>query len=358
MNRTLISAVLALLFVSCATTAPPPPVATESPLWLGLKAGPYQVGFRASLLNTAPHPLQISAWYPADRGGSPMAYRDYMLLNLTEARADEPAAADRTKALDDAKAFLTGAGISPAAVEMLVSAPMYARRDAPGLVKKFPLIFVVQGNGQGASGQAILAEYLASHGYVVATIPSITRLTGQMTSVEEIVPKAEAEMADIERAVNAIKGAPNVIGEPIALVAHSFGARSAMLYAMHHPTIAFVSLEGGIGTGTGQTAMLASTVLKLTAPMPPILHFYELNDDRIVPDFRMLKSLRTPDLQLERRNSMQHVHFSSDGFAAALLPEMAKVTQAGPDLKSDLTSVMQQTLAFLDKQWATKRVAP
>jgi hypothetical protein len=89
--------------------------------------------------------------------------------------------------------------------------------------------------------------------------------------------------------------------------------------------------------------------MDLRASIPPVLHFYELNDDRMNPDFRMLRSLRTPDLQIVRMNSMQHVHFTTDGFGAVMLPDLAKATKAGADLKSDVVSVAQQTLAFLDK---------
>ena len=32
-----------------------------------------------------------------------------------------------------------------------------------------------------------------------------------------------------------------------------------------------------------------------------------------------------------------------------MLPEMAKVTKAGPDLKQEVQSVAQQTLAFIEK---------
>jgi len=73
----------------------------------------------------------------------------------------------------------------------------------------------------------------------------------------------------------------------------------------------------------------------------------------VTPDFRLLRSLKTPDLQLVRMNSMHHVHFSSDGFASIMLPEMATVTKAGPDLKREVDSVANQTLAYINK-WVAK----
>ena len=348
-----------VLSLSACATVPQSSTNATLPLWAGLAPGEYAVGFRSSLINTGPHPLQISAWYPSDRTGMPLKYSDYLLLNLTEVRPDEPTAAEKAMAIATAENFLTTNGVSATAAQSLFNAPMVARRDARPLPsRRFPLVFIVQGNGQSASGQAVLAEFIASHGYVVATIPSITRITGPMTSDSEAGAKAEVEAVDIDRTVSALGEWPNVVNTPITLVAHSFGARSALFYAMHHPTRGLVSLEGGIGLAAGQKAMLDSKMLDLGAQMPPILHFYELNDARVVPDFRLLRSLHTPDLEIVRMNDLRHVHFSSDGFAAAMLPEMATITKAGPDFKKDILATAQQTLRFIDKQWANHRPNP
>ncbi len=354
MNRAFLSSLLVLLLVGCAST-PVGPGQTPLPLWAGLTPGQYPVGFVSSTLPSAPHPLQVSIWYPSGTDGVQLHYRDYLLLNRTE-NAELPTKEDRTKSLDDAKAFLTKNGVSAASADALFNAPMYAHANAHVAAGRFPLVFVLQGNAQSASGQAVLSEFLASHGYVVATIPSITRTTGPMASEKDIVPKAEAEMADIERAIGSLAQWQNIDEKvPVTFVAHSFGARSALFYAMHHPPVnAIVSLEGGIGTATGQKEMVDSRTLDLKAEVAPVLHFYELNDDAAVPDFRLLRSLRTPDLQLVRMDSMHHVHFSSDGFASVMLPDMAKVTKAGPDLKREVESVATQTLAYIDK-WVALR---
>ena len=63
----------------------------------------------------------------------------------------------------DAQNFLTTNGVSATAAQSLFDAPMYARRDARALPsRRFPLVFIVQGNGQSASGQAILAGQVKS----------------------------------------------------------------------------------------------------------------------------------------------------------------------------------------------------
>lgn len=354
MTRLFLPSILALSLAACTSTRPAATSSPVPPLWAGLTPGQYSVGLVSSTLPTDPHPLQVTVWYPAQNGGKQLHYRDYLLLNLTEG-ATKPSAEERAKALSEARSFLTTNGVSPASADSLIDAPMYAHASAPIAPGHFPLVLVLQGNAQSASAQAVLAEFLASHGYVVATIPSITRTTGPMQSEKEIAPKAELEVADIDRAVNSLTQWQNIERSvPPAIVAHSFGSRSALMYAMHHPASAIVSLEGGIGTATGQESMVNSKMIDLKASAPPILHFYEVNDDRAVPDFRLLRSLHTPDLQLVRLDSLRHVHFSSDGFAAVMLPDMAKVTNAGAGLKRDVVAYAQQTLAYLDKWTAVK----
>ena len=338
-----------LLLASCASVSTPGPAAPP-PIWAGLTPGEFAVGFRTTYLTTQPHPLQISVWYPAAARGHLMHYRDYLVLSLGEKTAKPPTEAERKAGLDEFTKFMTTAGLPAKTAHTMIEAKMFAHRDAPPIANRtFPLVFIVQGNGQTASAQAVLAEYLASHGYVVATIPSITRLSTPMASVEQIGPKSVEQAEDIDRAITAIAGSPNVARGPVAVVGHSFGARGALIYAMHHPTSALVSLDGGIGTPAGTQSMLNEKAMDLTVSMPPVLHFYEILDDRMSPDFRLLRSLRTTNLELVRRDSMQHVHFTTDGFAATMLPDFAKITKAGPDLQKEVADTAQQTLAFIAK---------
>ena len=354
-------AALTLVALSCATAPPTASVPNRAPqIWAGLTPGPHAVGFKSWLLNaerpafknSPPHPLQMNVWYPSERGGTPLRYGDYVLLSLNEKSADPLTPEQRAAGLDEFMKSLELGGVSHEHIQTLTDTPMYARLGAPQIATaKFPLVFIAQGNLQAATAQAVLAEYLASHGYVVVTTPSITRLTSPMQSDADIGSKAGEEMDDITIAVDAMKEWPDVDTTiPVALVGHSFGARGALMYALHDPSSALVSLEGGIGMAAGMKAMLDNPLLNLNAHVPPLLHFYELNDPRVVPDFRLLHALKTPDLELVEMKSMRHNHFSSDGFVAAMLPDFATLTKAQPGLRDDVQAVAQQTLAFIDKQ--------
>jgi len=359
--RYLTLAALTFAALSCATAPQPTAVTrTSPPIWAGLTPGAYAVGFKSWLINppalefknSSQHPIQMSVWYPAQDGGTPLRYSDYVLLSLSEKSAVALTPEQREAGVAEFMKDLRMGGVSQEHIHALADAAMYAKLGAPPLTtKKFPLVYIAQGNMQTASAQAVLAEYLASHGYVVATTPSITRETSEMHSDSDVGPKSAEQMDDIVIAVATMHDWPNVDASvPVALVGHSFGARGALMYATHYPTSALVSLEGGIGMATAVRSMLDSPVLNLNAQLPPVLHFYELNDPRVITDFRLLRSIRTPDLQLVQMKSMRHAHFSTDGFGAAMLPDVAALTKAAPGLRDDVVAYAEQTLAFIDKQ--------
>ncbi|MEO6487824.1 MAG: hypothetical protein ABIO78_07795 [Thermoanaerobaculia bacterium] len=83
--------------------------------------------------------------------------------------------------------------------------------------------------------------------------------------------------------------------------------------------------------------------------VPPLLHFYQDIDERMQPDFRFLKSLRTRSLQLERLPGMRHHHFSTIGFAAAAFPEVAASTRTGVALPAGVQAMVRHVLAFIEK---------
>jgi pimeloyl-ACP methyl ester carboxylesterase len=132
-----------------------------------------------------------------------------------------------------------------------------------------------------------------------------------------------------------------------ALVAHSFGARSALLYAMHDGAAALVSLDGGIGTKTGQDQLRKSKFFDAARAKLPILHFYEQLDAFMAPDFALLRSLPGADVRLVRATHLHHMHFTTVGDAASQFPALAKVTHADARTAQAYADVANATVAFL-----------
>jgi dienelactone hydrolase len=315
-------------FLAVAALGAPPASAIASPsLWAGLHPGSDRVGFRRLGAGAA----EVDVWYPAAAAGRPMRFADYL---------DDTAATAR---------FLRGAGVPALEAAVLLASPLAARADAPARPGARPLVLVGQGNEESASDQAVLCEFLASAGYVVATTPSPMR-SKPLESADQVGAFAELQCNDLAAAIGAVAAALPVDTTRVAVVGHSFGARAGLLLAMRNPRVrALVSLDGGIGTATGLASFRAAPSFRTDAPLPPILHFYERLDSFMTPDFTLLHELHARALDLREVRSMHHTHFTTYGFAVARAPGLARVTHATLATSRSARSVAEETRRFLDR---------
>jgi dienelactone hydrolase len=326
-----------------------------------LSWGPHAVGFETGLVadveasrmvDGKPRPIQMSLWYPAERKGrASLTFRDYVELKAGE-RGTASAGGTRA-AVEQEAAFLRGAAkMDPGDVERWLDRPMRAVREAPPLAGRRALVLVAQGNGHGAADQAILCEFLASHGFVVATSPSPTRIVGPMQSDAGIAPMAQDQALDLAAIAKAARERPFVDAARTALVAHSFGARSGLLFLMHHDVAAFVSLDGGIGTKRGERELRASPLFDASRATTPIVHVYEELDGYMAPDFSLLRALDRADRFIVHAPHMHHIHFSSVNEDVDSFPALASATSADRQTARTYEEVAQLTLAFLDASLA------
>lgn len=317
--RTLLIVLLALPLARpmCQTPAPP--------LWNGLTPGQVDVGYRQLEGRT-----RVDVWYPSADTGRRMVFRDYL-----------------GAATDGLVDFLKNTGIGTPPVDCFVNSPLRAIANGQPLNGSFPLVLLAHGNQQDAADQAILAEFLASHGFVVASTPS-PMLRSPMERQSQLAEFAEMQAADLRAAVTTVATAVRADTLRLYLVSHSFGARSALLIAMQDPRVAaIVSLDGGIGTATGITELRAAPSFRADARVPAVLHVYEELDAVMKPDFTFLRGLRADTVVLEQAAAMRHVHFTTYGFAAAVFPEIAKVTRASAETAFEVRRIAVGVLRFL-----------
>ena len=312
---------LLLVALACVPLSPGPTV------WLGLAAGPHSAGFRQAGAGNA-----VSLWYPATEGEIAMTLRRY--YGAESARAYE--------------SFLAGAGVPATTARAILDTAMAAREDAPPAPGRYPVVLIAQGNGHAAPDQAVLAEFLATHGYIVVTTPS-PMVDTPMTSEEQVGPFAERQAGELQRALALVaRTLPAADATRAGVIGHSFGARAALLLAMRDPRIkALVSLDGGIGTATAIASLRAAPSFDAAKAAAPILHFYERLDAYMAPDFALLDSLAA-HVTTREVAGMHHAHFTTLGFLAAMTPELATITGAGQQIDQSLLDVANGTLAFLD----------
>jgi dienelactone hydrolase len=293
--------------------------------------------------------IDVGVWYPArETSLARLTYREYF-LSTPPYQASSPIPDAAHEEFDEFVALLRSRGAADAVIQKWMSAPMLAAVDAPLSGRQFPLVLVAQGNAQTVQDQAPLAEYLASYGYVVATTPSPMRVTGPLTDEREVGQRANEQALDLACARGVLADRPDILGRRIGIVAHSFGARAALLLAMLDPRVAaVVSLDGGIGTATGRTSLEALPSYRAGAVRAPILHFYQQRDAFMAPDFGLLRSLTAADRWLVAVPALHHHHFTSLGAVSIEYPSVRRAIAATAATAQAYTSVARASLEFLD----------
>jgi dienelactone hydrolase len=312
-----------------------------------LAPGPWAVGFSDTSCSSSAlrsGPVDVAIWYPARAPASiHLTYRSY----VTAGERGDTAAARR--AIEELSTLFVSHGAPGTAVRAWLDASMLATRAARAAGPRFPLVLVAQGNMQTVPDQASLAEYLASHGYVVASSPSPMRLTGPLADEADVGRRADEQAQLLTCAHEAADARSDVAGLRYALVGHSFGARAALLLAMRDQQVAaLVSLDGGIGTATGRAAFEAVPSFNPGAVRAPVLHFYERLDSFMTPDFTLLRALHHADRWLVEVPGLHHYHFTSLGAVTVDQPSLRTALGATEETARGYAAMASATLTFLD----------
>ena len=248
-----------------APSAEPPP-----PLWGGLRAGPYDIGFRhvvvfdrSRVFGRLPdgegppraaaktvRPVLIAMWYPADvasRATPRMRYCDYIDWPLRDTPAadlaEDVAAYERTELAAETLGVEPDRELAPAQareLEGLLATEMAGRPLAKPAAGKFPLVIYAPGALGSPVENFLLCEFLASHGYVVAA--------GSFLSERGISFGHQSEtqdaLLDVHLIISTMAGFADVDARRLALIGHSAGAQDSLQFAVGNPAIdAVVSLD-------------------------------------------------------------------------------------------------------------------
>lgn len=246
---------IALITVMLAVTSAQSRAA--APLWGPLAPGRYRVGFKVTyvydysrawqlktgeygeVLGRRPRPVRISYWYPALDNGSAMRFGNY--VRYTKAPNADFAAADAFLSARDVGNYLRGDfNGNMAALTRLLNMPVYARAAASPAGGRFPLLMYAAGWNSFSPDNVVLCEYLASHGYVVATVPQLPRdslHTELFANTQDIV----VQMRDLQFARGYMENQRLVDATREGLAGYSLGGVVELWTAMSTPGIAAVA---------------------------------------------------------------------------------------------------------------------
>lgn len=273
-----------------------------------------------------PRPLQIAIWYPtaSAAGGTPLTYGEYVALAAEQHPADSGAG---QRAAEEYRASLISRGVPERVVDTWFRSPLGALRNAAPSAGSFPLVLVALGKGHGAHDQAVLAEYVASQGYVVAT--------------------AQAE--DLRFALGALAARPEIRTRRIGVIAYDVASREALLFAVEEPRVrALVSFDGAIGSAAGGKELEAAPSLRPAGVSAAILHVYQMLDSLAPPDFELLRSLSSSPRWIVGPVALRHQHFTTLGAAVGAFPDLAAATGAEEGSTQVYAGIAQIAVEFLD----------
>ena len=309
------------------------------PLWAGLTPGPYAVGFRvlwkydysrtwkpevdatgSPLAGEAARPVRISIWYPAQQSASasPMLYSGYLHISVSD-----QGFADFNKRVEDydfksVRNFFK----SQALFDKLLKTPTASYPDARPSKGTFPLVVFSLGQNDHTLENIVLWEFLASHGYVVATVPHIGTSPRRFQLLVHDPLMYEAQVRDLEFVIQQVHELPYVNGDKLALMGHSFGGIYSLLTAMRNTKVDAV-------VGLDPTYMSKQPsfhykfweapyydIARLKAPM--LVLYKGIESENLRTD--IVADLKFSDRYLFRFSHLVHGDFNSSPMVTALAP--------------------------------------
>ncbi|HEY0625343.1 MAG TPA: dienelactone hydrolase family protein [Allosphingosinicella sp.] len=350
MIRTLLLFV-ALVLGGCAT-APNEPEPSR-PLWGGLTPGPHRVGFDLSWTedgsrpgwNGGKRPIQVWRWYPARPGGERMTLLDYGRLSATEAGAPSGWMSD------ESSVFAIGEDALPAGGrEKLAAIIAGAARSAPAARGRYPLIVMGPGwSYESPVNQHLLAEYLASRGYVVVAAP----LTGAAQLKAAVTPADfDAQVRDIDFLIDRFKAHPSVDPSRIGLFGFDLGGMSAVAAATGRDDVdAVVGFDTGVIAQSLIDQLLTPRGVRFSELQVPYLHATRPTAEnvarRLPPETLAIFENAPAERLLVRVPGMRHADYALPGALEGVYPAFWGPVPENPAPK--LQALIQTAGAFFDR---------
>lgn len=309
--------------------------AGQFPQWGELEAGPFATGFKvvntydASRPATAlvddkskGRPIQISIWYPANPVSHPtyMKYGDYVRLTATELNFDRKDRAAIEAAEASFKSFPLNEEMPDELLRRVLDMQTASILNAGAAAGRFPVLVVAQGNHGPSYHHSILAEYLASHGYIVATNPSGTRYVSKTFNMSADVEAFQSQIDDIIYVTEFMTSFPNADTGHIMLQGFSMGGNTGGLAMLLDDHVAgFVCTDCGVGSKWGTPSLLQAPELAAAKTREVAFLNMHRNDDEKV-DYSFIDAFENSASHGIAVSGVSHYNFTSLGMLAGLMP--------------------------------------
>lgn len=327
-------------------------LAQSYPSWGKLTPGEYKIGFRTiktydSSRTYKPdegikfRPLLIHLWYPTRAvSDDPLTYKSYIALeaqreNFSNNNVDEYCNQTIYGYIDFGKKLMGNLNVT---IDEVLSSQT-ASLDNPATANgKFPLILYAPSFGKSSIQNNIACEYLASHGYIIASVASAGESSQVMTSDGKGIM---AQVQDLEYVVNYLKNASYVDGSAIGTFGYSWGGFANIIHQMRNTYVkAIASWDGSMEY---QGYEIAKTLKDFNPEKLKIPFIYFSNKNEEMTEFPFYKSVVSEKKYLYRLKQLEHPEFTSYWTVFSTVK-----ANASPYSLASYKSVCEYTLAFFD----------
>jgi dienelactone hydrolase len=173
-----------------------------------------------------------------------MSIRDYVLAAQLSEGPETSAAIRESEALAVYKASPLRRGADEAKLDAHLDRKTRACKDAPPVPGQHPLILYAPSINSDPYESAVLSEFLASHGYVIASAPSIGLHELEVSRDEE---GARAQVGDLQFVLSQVWSEPFVDSARLGVLGYSWGGMTALLFTLPHWEVdAVACLDGAM----------------------------------------------------------------------------------------------------------------
>jgi len=185
-------------------------------------------------------PIEIDCWYPAASAeGNPIHYGEFLQLFQERANRFQDDTIYAGLAGEMTRYLCAGLGIVDTA--SLTNLATQSYRDASPILRRFPLIVYMCSYNGMCYENTRLFEVLARRGYIIASVTSVGRYPGNMSTDPADLRE---QVADGLFAVDMLRKSGTVDTARIGVIGYSWGGPAAFLFSDNTHVAAFLSLDG------------------------------------------------------------------------------------------------------------------
>jgi len=203
-----------------------------------LTPGKYQVGLKVvqtydysrtfgpkiienGVMKNNARPMQILVWYPSTENGEKIAYKDYITLGLSEIDFTPISNEQKNRIIEMHKRNFLRRGADSASMTNVINRECFSAFNSTPAEGNFPLIIYSPGGNERCYENFILAEYLSSNGYIVAS----AALTGSETQLMNFeLSDYELSVDDISFIISYMHNFPHVDNSKLGLIGFCYGS--------------------------------------------------------------------------------------------------------------------------------------